>query len=77
MSDLSAAQRAALGALPVPSEGGSPVAACVTGGSGAWRTAWAIDGGRRKEAFGPVYRHVSQAIAAVRFLNERTFGPAA
>lgn len=63
---------ATLSTVPIPTEAGVPVRVCVTTDrSGAWRTAWAMDGGRHKELFGPAYS-LRDALRAAEALNARS-----
>lgn len=68
---MNAATRSELDAMPIPVEGGFPVAACVIEDADGWRTAWMYDGGLRKEPFGPTYASARDAAAAAQHLNGR------
>lgn len=68
---VSPALRASIERTPIPTEAGVPVRACVTSDAdGQWRTAWAMDGGRDKQLFGPAYS-LRDALAAAAELNRR------
>jgi hypothetical protein len=68
---MNTATRDALDAIPIPFEDGYPVRAMAIQRSGAWRTAWGMDGCRRPEPFGEVYPSAAEAARAARHLNER------
>jgi hypothetical protein len=75
MKHLTAADRAALDAVPIEVDSAGPLASCATTEQGEWRTAWMRDGGRKIEAFGPAYADAVTAARASRYLNQRIFGP--
>jgi len=56
---------------PMPVDDGQPAGLCVRWLDGAWRTAWARDGGRRLEPFGPPYERIRQALRATAAIRER------
>lgn len=68
---MNAAARNALAEIPIVVEEGHPVRVVVALREGGWYTAWARDGGRRKEPFGQPYATAREAAAAARLLNER------
>lgn len=69
---MNATDRAALDAIATPIDEHGPLRACVVGDASGWRTAWAHDGGRHKEAFGALYSDARAAATASRYLNARS-----
>lgn len=69
---MNTALRSTIERTPIPVEAGASVACCVTtDADGNWRTAWAMDGGRRKELFGPAWS-LRDALDAAARLNARS-----
>lgn len=68
MKQLSASERAALAALPLPADPAEDT--CVVAAPGGWSVAWARDGGRRKERIGPAFADPLRASEASRFLRD-------
>ena len=59
-------------ALPILSENGQIARVKVTSVGNLWSLAFATDGGRRVEPFGPTYERVADACRDAAHLNART-----
>jgi len=61
-----------LATLPIPSENGQVARVKVTSVGNFWSLAFATDGGRHVQPFGPTYERVADACRAAAAINGRT-----